>query len=305
MQDSSPSLHSVASQVDSLIRKFDSLDHFRERVRRAAQEYTDALVECERRAELRREFLDKEGICDRFSDAAIEGRLPSALHPDSDPPTDPLPVSGEKVSLNFKYAALSAIYDAQWVGSELIAPWGVVTSGVEVRPASGLPSEWKTPEEAGSYQSASWYWRQVKTTRELDDRNVTVVASWVPDVMAELTKAFPKRGSQDSMSGKEAKRKGSSRGPNQDECKALFVALLTLLPEEQHLAALQQWPAETIVDEITNRLKLEMAPKLRTFQRMLVREGYRLPKGAGKNADKFNDTYWDDPDRSERRRLRR
>ena len=268
MQEHSPSLHGVASQVHSLLSPFVALDYFRDRVREAAKEHIEAMAECELREKFRREAAAKEGLwevlvnptvakkkleercfrwpevfqgriklpsgikkplmglthraefpnrpmepqclCERiprgnwgkkdesevdeyrkkltvwekkkiryitrpkggglsklekdwlpifelaqkrsFPDDGDDGLeyvfevvawLPDKLSEDKDPATNcPLrPVPGLKVSLNLKYAGLAAIYDAHWGGSELIAPWGVVTSADKARPASGVPSE--------------------------------------------------------------------------------------------------------------------------------------------------------------------
>jgi hypothetical protein len=127
----------------------------------------------------------------------VEAWLSADLNPDRDGPTNPLPVPETEISLNFKYAGLAAIYDAHWAGSKRIAPWGVVTCGGKVSPASGLPSEWKTPEEPGSYQAASWYCLLVMSAKELDDRNTTIVASWVAGVEENLAASMASRGQPD------------------------------------------------------------------------------------------------------------
>jgi|GEM_PF-6697023 len=336
MQDRLPSLPGVASQVHSLLSKFNALDYFRDRVREAAQEHIKAMAECERREKLRREAAVKEclwsvsvdsavakkkleegcfhfaqtfqgriklpsgikkplmGLTDRakFPNRPIEPRclreriprsdwskkdereieefnkklkeweeekavyvtgpkrkgkwqkgpsklesdwrpifelvkergfpddgedgleysfdvdawLPDDMSEDNDPPTDgPLPVSEkeEDTSLNFKYAGLAAIYDAHWAGSERIAPWGIVTRDGKVNPASGLPSEWKTRAKPGSYRAATWYWQLVMSAKELDDKNATIVASWVADVEADLAKAFPELATASSAEEKD------------------------------------------------------------------------------------------------------
>ncbi len=324
-----PSLIGVASQVHSLLRQYDALDYFRDRVREAAREYLQAMAECKRREKLRRDTVAKKGVLslplddevvkektkDRYffwseefrgrikvppditeplmplthgsqfpnrpavprclsngiprddwsedderevdvfnkeltdwdkrrSDYVrareegkpskweedkhrifelaqtrsfpddgdgglpyvfmVEAFLPDKLSEDRDPATDgPLPVSKKKVqtSLNFLYAGLAAIYDAHWGGSERIAPWGVAISNDIVSPASGLPSEWKTSEEPGSYRAATWYWRLVMAAKELDARNTTIVNSWVADVETDLTAIQARGGQDDNESG--------------------------------------------------------------------------------------------------------
>jgi hypothetical protein len=314
MQLNPTSLIGVASKVHSLLRKYDALVYFRDRVREAAREYIAAVTECERREKLRRDTVAKDGVLclplddevvkektkdryffwseefrgriklpqevteplmplthgaqfpnrpavprclsngidrDDWSENAerevdefnkeltdwdkkrsdyvtatkeggpskweedkhrifelakkrsfpddgddglpfvfrVEAFLPDKLSEDRDPPTAPLPVpeTEKTLSTNFKYAGLAAIYDAHWGSSERIAPWDVVKSGGKVSPASGLPSEWKTPEEPGSYRAASWYWRLVNSAKDLDERNTTIVDSWLADVESDLS----------------------------------------------------------------------------------------------------------------------
>jgi predicted transcriptional regulator len=71
MQDRSPLPHGVASQVDSLLRKFSALDYFRDRVREAAQEHIEAMSKCERREKLRREAAAKECVWSVSVDSAV------------------------------------------------------------------------------------------------------------------------------------------------------------------------------------------------------------------------------------------
>jgi len=100
-----------------------------------------------------------------------------------------------------------------------------------------------------------------------------------------------------------SKGKRAPRGPDVNECKALFSALLTMLPEDQHNAAVDEWSGQKIADEIASRLSVSPKPTDRTIQRMLVKEGYRPPKGAGKASGEFSDATWDDPEHPQRRRV--
>ena len=61
MHDSSP-LHETAEKVDSLLRRFNARDIFRDRVREAAVEHADAKSMAEQRDRLRREAVAKKGV---------------------------------------------------------------------------------------------------------------------------------------------------------------------------------------------------------------------------------------------------
>jgi len=140
----------------------------------------------------------------------VEAWLPPVMSPENDPRIDgPLPVPRSAVTLAEKYAALAAIYDACWAGSEKIAPWGVSNSGKSVAP--WLPDARK-PQQRKASRSASWYYHLVRAARGLSPGSVPIVRNWLADVEADLA---PKKSALEAgKRGDEGSRKRRGRTPN-------------------------------------------------------------------------------------------
>lgn len=99
--------------------------------------------------------------------------------------------------------------------------------------------------------------------KELDDRNTTIVKSWVADIEADLAKAFPKLATKTSTAVMDAEEQRTPRGPGVGKCAGLFIAILASLPEDQHNEARDNWSANRIACQIKEAFKLDRAPTAR------------------------------------------
>ena len=102
----------------------------------------------------------------------------------------------------------------------------------------------------------------------------------------------------------DSKRQRASRGPSVEQARAYFLALLSLLPGDEHEDATTKWPAKTIQAKMADILGLDPVPSVRTIQRMLTKERFRPPKGAKASSGEHDGIHWDDPDDQRQRQLR-
>ena len=105
--------------------------------------------------------------------------------------------------------------------------------------------------------------------------------------------------------GQDGKKKRASNGPSVKKTHALFIALISSLPDSEHSAARDQWSADKIRREMAEEFKLSGAslPSAKQIERMLKKEHYRQPKGAKPTSGEFDGTYWDDPDDPRQRQM--
>lgn len=99
------------------------------------------------------------------------------------------------------------------------------------------------------------------------------------------------------------KGKRARNGPNIEQTKAFFVALLTILPQEDHAAITSGWSASDIRTAMADKLELDTPPTTRTIQRMLVADGYRPPKNAKPVSGDYDGMHWDDPNDPRQRQV--
>lgn len=125
---------------------------------------------------------DIDGNCEYAFD--LHGWIPEELSQQHDPSVDlPLPIPDRMLGLIEKFAGLSALYDAWFLGTEKIAPWGTVDPNKsEVR--SGL-THGISEEEA--FQ-ASWYYHLVESAKVFEVGEMPFIRTWLTDVQSQLLK---------------------------------------------------------------------------------------------------------------------
>ncbi|MDA7924852.1 hypothetical protein N9B60_05570 [Mariniblastus sp.] len=123
---------------------------------------------------------DIDGNCEYAFD--LHGWIPEELSQKHDPSVDlPLPIPDRMLGLIEKFAGLSALYDAWFLGTEKIAPWGTVDPNKsEVR--SGL-THGISEEEA--FQ-ASWYYHLVEAAKVFEAGEMPCIRTWLTDVQSQL-----------------------------------------------------------------------------------------------------------------------